>query len=31
MTADLEFKARQTSLIPNNRHYNSIEVNGKSS
>lgn len=28
MAADLELKARQTSLIPNNRHYSSIEVNG---
>ena len=28
MAADLELKARQTSLIPNNRHYRSIEVNG---
>ena len=26
--ADLELKARQTSLIPNDRHYSRIEVNG---
>ncbi|MDJ0742160.1 MAG: hypothetical protein QNJ32_02235 [Xenococcaceae cyanobacterium MO_167.B27] len=28
IAANLELKARQTSLIPNNRHYSSIEVNG---
>jgi hypothetical protein len=27
-SADLELKARQTSLIPNNRFYSTIEVNG---